>query len=226
MRRVSVLVAVAAGLGMLTGCATTMKCGAPMSDAPKAMSANVVQAKSAELVGKPVRVKGVIAGVCQGEPWFELAAKADETDMSRVVLVACACLGDKCVLPAKAKGKHAVIEGTLSMYDMPADAARHYLEQKGASQEQMAKYSGGMKVAKVAATYVEIKGLSAKDCACSGCKSGCDPKKCCNPKCRETGKCQKGCCTDGKGDGQCCGSEACKTAGKCVMKKGVQTSEK
>ncbi len=226
MRRISVLVAVVVSLAVLTGCAGTMKCGTPMSDAPAAMSAEKVHAKSADLAGKPVRVKGVISGVCTGEPWFEVAGKADETDMDRLVLVACACANGKCMLPATAKGKHAVVEGTLSMYDMPADAAKHYLEQKGASKDQMAKYAGGMKVAKVAATYMEIKGLSAKDCACSGCKCGGDPKKCSNPKCRETGKCQMACCADGKGDGKCCGSEACKKAGKCVMTQDVQTPTK
>jgi hypothetical protein len=234
MRRYVPVVALLAGLVLLSGCATSMKMGAPMSNPPAAVSADLVKSKSADMAGKPARITGVVSAVCDGEPWFEIAANADEKNMDRVVLVAYECDKCKCSVPAAAKGKKAVVEGPVQMFDMPADAAKHYAEAKGWPKEQTAKLSGGIKIAKVKASYVEIEGVAcpmgAGTCDGQTCGAGtkccADPKKCDNPKCRETGKCQASCAAGGAKAATCCGSEACKTAGKCVGDKDAKAAGK
>jgi hypothetical protein len=106
--------------------------------------------------GEYVRVTGTVDKVCPRKGcWMTL--KGDGTDQALFVKFPDPPEGR--LLPMEAAGKPAAAEGTVKVKEIPAEMAKHYAEESGATPEQLAKITGPQKQITLASPSVSITGV-------------------------------------------------------------------
>lgn len=104
--------------------------------------------------GKPVCVKADIAEVCKKMGcWMMLA---DGNDRVRVRFTASEQCTDGFLLPRNCDGHTAYAKGSLHRESIPEDVARHYAEDQGKSEEEIARIVGPQPSVTMLATGVMI----------------------------------------------------------------------
>lgn len=132
--------------------AQTEKFGREISLTEKTSISKILSAPE-EFVGKTVLVEGEILDVCaMAGCWMEL--KSDAKDQKIKIKVKD---GD-IVFPVEAKGKNAVVEGTVYKIDLTKEEALEYYEHVAA--EQGTEFDSATVTGPV--TFYQIKGLGAE----------------------------------------------------------------
>ncbi|MFQ5495043.1 MAG: DUF4920 domain-containing protein, partial [Phycisphaerae bacterium] len=110
--------------------------------ADKTVCADKALADPDKYAGRSVRVCGKVESVCARMGcWIRLAGpSADET-----LFVRFTCPVKGRLVPTKAEGRMAIVEGTFEVKEISEAEARHYQEDAGASAEEIAKIQGPQK---------------------------------------------------------------------------------
>lgn len=149
--------------GMLVGCVTETKVisnGVPgsarvptlpngktygeptVASTAEPISVATLLADPAVYAGKPVRVTGTISDVCAKKGcWVRLSLPEKKDNL----FVKFTCPIDGRLIPIEAKGKPAVVEGTLVIDEITQDEARHYAKDGGATDAEIAAIVGTQK---------------------------------------------------------------------------------
>jgi hypothetical protein len=107
-----------------------------------------------------VRMTGVVSDVCPKKGcWVRVAASKDAKPGQPDVFIKFPDPPSGFYVPPDSVGKTATVEGTLKMGQMSERAARHFLEDKGAPQEEVEKIVGPQKQLTVAGASVAIEGV-------------------------------------------------------------------
>jgi hypothetical protein len=128
--------------------------GDPMklSSAPVPVAA--VLASPTSYTGKPIRIAGTVEGVCETKGcWINLSDPASNQKL--FVKFTCSDEGGR-IVPMEAKGRPAIVEGTVVVKEISEADARHYAEDGGASKEEIAKIVGPQKQITVSSPSVQI----------------------------------------------------------------------
>ncbi len=105
-----------------------------------------VLADKAKFAGKFMRVCGKVDSVCAKRGcWIRLTGPS----ASETLFVKFTCPIDGHLVPMEAKGRRAIVEGTLELKEISQDEARHYAEDAGKSKEDIAKIVGPQKIIKL-----------------------------------------------------------------------------
>ncbi len=119
-------------------------------DESKTVTVEAVLADPAAFAGKAVRLSGAISKVCKPKGcWMQFTAPATEKGKGIPVFVKFTCPIDGRLIPLDAVGKQAIVEGTLDVVEISEVEARHYLEDEGASAQEIAKIVGPQKQVRV-----------------------------------------------------------------------------
>lgn len=112
--------------------------------------------------GKDVKVSGVVSDVCKNMGcWARLKPAGDEAKSGKNVFVKFTCGGgdgpDGKLLPESVVGKTMVVEGRLKVSEISEETARHYAEDGGASEEEIAKIKGPQKEIRIASPAARVE---------------------------------------------------------------------
>lgn len=125
---------------------------AMVEDARTALPLKDVLAKADDLKDQTVRVSGVVQDVCRTKGcWIKMT---DETGNSLFVKFTCPVEGH--LIPVDSVGKHAVVEGKLTVKMISEDEAKHYAEESGKPEEELAKIKGPQKQVSLAGPSARI----------------------------------------------------------------------
>ncbi len=158
MNRSIIMTAILSAAFLLaSGCASAGKFGERMTLAKKdTVCIKEVLATPAKFEGKLLRVGGKVQSVCAKKGcWLRLG----DGEKKETLFVKFTCPVDGRLIPMKAVGKTAFVEGTLELKEISQDEARHYKEDSGASKEEIEKIVGPQKIAKLNAPAAQIVGL-------------------------------------------------------------------
>lgn len=169
---ISVCVVVAA---VAVGCAKDSKTGAAAKDAQPVVKSSggyvnigepltlgnatpvpvsAVLANPSEFAGKPIRIVGTVDSVCEKKGcWITMAGTGQKEEL--FVKFTCSAEGGR-IVPMEAKGRQAIVEGTVTVKEISEADARHYAEDEGASKEAIAKIVGPQKQISVSSPAVQI----------------------------------------------------------------------
>jgi len=124
--------------------------------ADKTVCAKEILADPDKFADKKVRVCGMVDSVCAMKGcWIRLAG-ADDSD-SLFVKFTCPVKGR--LVPMEAKGKMAIVEGTLTVKEISEADARHYQEDAGATQAEIDKIVGPQKQISLKAPAAMVQGV-------------------------------------------------------------------
>jgi hypothetical protein len=149
-----------AAIGFLgaSGCATTYAhYGAPMhiEDQQPIPLAKVV-AHPDKYADEAVLVKGEVTSVCAKKGcWLRMT----DAGMDEDVFVKFTCPVEGRLVPMEAVGHEVIVEGTLIIDEISEGEARHYKEDAGASEEEIAKIVGPQKQIRISSPSAKIKGI-------------------------------------------------------------------
>jgi len=145
----------AAGQPLVTTSAGYVHIGDPLTlgeQAPVPVSA--VLANPAGFAGKPIRIAGTVDKVCEKKGcWITMTDPAAKKEL--FVKFTCSDEGGR-IVPMEAKGRPAIVEGTVTVREISEGEARHYAEDEGASKEAIAKIVGPQKQITVKSPAVQI----------------------------------------------------------------------
>ncbi|HMO25152.1 MAG TPA: DUF4920 domain-containing protein [Tepidisphaeraceae bacterium] len=125
---------------------------AMVEDARPALSLKDVLAKADDLKDQTVRVSGTVQDVCRSKGcWIRMN---DEAGNSLFVKFTCPVEGR--LIPVDAVGKTAVVEGKLMVKMISEDEAKHYAEESGKPEEELAKIKGPQRQVSLAGPSARI----------------------------------------------------------------------
>lgn len=117
----------------------------------------IADAKSHE--GKWVRTAGEVTEVCVSRGcWMRVAPKPG----GEAIFVKFTCPIEGRLIPLEAVGKKTVVEGTLKLEEINEAEARHYAEDAGMSEEEIAKIKGPQKRLRLWDAAAEIEGVEVQ----------------------------------------------------------------
>ena len=133
--------------------------GAPMKlPDSDALSVQQLMADPKAYDGKYVRVSGTVEKVCPRKGcWMTL--QGQQPDQSLFVKFPDPPTGR--LIPMDAAGKQAIVEGTVKVRMIPEAEARHYKQEAGASQEELAKITGPQPQVRVSNGSAQVQGVDA-----------------------------------------------------------------
>lgn len=106
--------------------------------------------------GKHMKLCGVVDSVCPRMGcWIRLSDGVSKDK----VFVKFTCPIEGRLIPMEAEGKRAIIEGKVSVRQVPEDEARHYKEDEGASPDEIAKIVGPQKMIFVNGKGALVEGI-------------------------------------------------------------------
>ncbi len=133
--------------GLLMGCTANMtQFGEPPREAAKTISVSQLLENLDDYAGEYVRVRGVVTEMCTHSGcWMEVADRQGADG----VFVKFTYDTSKGRVPAEAIGQKAVVEGKVVVMEVSEERRRHYAEDQGASEAELAKIIGPEKVAQL-----------------------------------------------------------------------------
>jgi hypothetical protein len=131
--------------------------GAPakLSDAD-AIPVQQMLAKPDDYAGKYVRLTGTVDKVCPNKGCWMTLKGADDGE---ALFVKFPDPEQGRLIPLDAAGKQAIVEGTVRVKEIPAETAKHYAEESGATPQQLAKITGPQKQITVASPCAMVAGV-------------------------------------------------------------------
>jgi hypothetical protein len=117
--------------------------------------------KSSEVYkGKFIRASGEIVSVCAMKGcWLRMAPNGDSEES---VFVKFTCPVEGRLIPVEAVGHEVVVEGTVEVEMMTEDEARHYAEDAGKSEEEIARIVGDQKVVRISSPAARVVGITSE----------------------------------------------------------------
>lgn len=130
--------------------------GAPMEARGEAVTASAATATPDAYDGKAVRLAGTIDAVCENRGcWLSLR---EGGKIVRARFVESGACTNGFFVPRDAAGHKVILQGTFKKERITEARARHFLEEGGASQEEIEKIKGPQDVLSIVCTSVAIEG--------------------------------------------------------------------
>ncbi len=105
-----------------------------------------ILAHKTKYANKTIHVCGKVDSVCAHKGcWIRLAGPTT----SETIFVKFTCPVNGRLVPMEAKGRFAIVEGTLELKRISEEEARHYAEDEGASATEIAKIRGPQQIIKI-----------------------------------------------------------------------------
>ena len=130
--------------------------GQPMTLADSdTMPIETLMASADSYNNKQVRVSGTVAEVCQHKGcWINM--KPESGGDALFVKFTCPVEPDARLIPLEAVGRPVIVEGKLTVEEISEDEAKHYAQDAGMTEEDIAKITGPQKRLRIASPAAMI----------------------------------------------------------------------
>jgi hypothetical protein len=126
----------------------------------QAVPASKVLANASDYDKKYVRLVGKVSSVCEKKGcWLRVVSEQPNATADNDIFIKFQDPPEGRLIPMEAIGKKVVVEGTFKIGQMSEAQARHFKEDSGASQEELAKIVGPQKQFTIAGPVVAIEGV-------------------------------------------------------------------